>query len=278
MKLKLLVTGLVGLVTIALLCFTIVLISQAAVPVEKVSTKNVTCDTDNPNFINDCVEGVSFQFNCVLWDCGLCFWGNDSCINYGVGMRTDCPTKYCTLKPKPDPPSDKRNYLYPVVGVLLALLCASMLYIVKLSRDARRYDRLADSRRRFLGAAEQFAEARRAHEEATRMMRDLAEAANVPIPPDYMSLQDDSIETARDHIVSPSPEESAQPPQQPPAATTRSARLSVAAHNRLTSFRRASQDLGTNVRNVYRPLNTRIRTRLNTMRRQFNRLDEEEET
>ncbi len=208
-------------------------------------------------------------------------------------MRTDCPTKYCTLKPKPVPPADKRTYLYPILAVLVALLCGALLYILKLSRDARRYDRLAESRRLFLGAAERFAEARRDNEEAHRMMRELAAAANLPMPQDYGLREDyeDSIQSDHDIEVSPpiprqvnqgdtahlTPES----PRQPPP---RIVRLSDGASDRLASMRRATERIGANMRNAYRPLNSRMRTRLHSLRRhsmfsgQFNRLDEEEET
>ncbi len=239
-------------------------------------SKNVTCDDpEDPNFVRVCRDIPTMNLDCFIWNCSICFWGNDSCMNFDVGPRSDCPTAVCTLEPKP--PSPKR-YQKIVVYVVISFLCCIVVglvsYVIKLSLENRRHRRSQQAARdRFLGAAEQLRNARTQNEATERALRELAAAANVPYPSPTSRPLDELEEIANmplSNRSSPTGDPVPVPPREvePPRPNTSRAR-------------RLFQSGRRNVQNMYQPLHDRMRTRAQLFRQsvsrrvQFARLREE---
>ncbi len=226
--------------------------------------KNVTCeDYDNPDLVRICHVQPSMKMDCVIWNCSICFWGNDSCYNFDVGPRTDCPTQVCILEPKPKPPPGPKPpiFVYPVLGILCAVLVGVLLYLVKLLRENRAYRRSRENNvRRFLDAGESFREARRMQEASERFLREVAAAANVPYPPpDNPEPQNELERLANEPAIQVAPSDQVNETQDPEENVSHPPR-------RFGGLRRAGENLATNLQSRYRPMRERWRTRFQLAR------------
>ncbi len=223
-------------------------------------TKNVTCeDPENPNLIRICHVQIAEKYDCVIWNCSICFWGNDSCYNFDVGPRTDCPTQVCVIEPKPTPtpPHIARFVLYPVIGILCVILVGLLLYLGKLVRENRAYRRAQENQtKRFLNAGEALRGARRDNEEAQRILRELAEAANVPLPVPQARPLNELEELANEEVEDPNAIQVADPEEQ-------EEELPPPSHSRhFGVIRSVGRSLANNIQNASRPIRQRMQTRL----------------
>lgn len=195
-RLKLTIATLLLLIALGLFCYIAAMQFLHQHGDERVSnrqTKNetslgsdVNCTRDDESFYRVCHEVMEVQVDCVLWDCDICFWNNDSCLNLDVGFRQECPTAVCTITPKPPPPVPPTptvgsKIAYAALGILLVSVIGLLIYICKLVLQRRRVTR-ANPERMFSQATDQLAAARQEQEETDRVIQHLAAAANVPIP------------------------------------------------------------------------------------------------
>ncbi len=239
--------------------------------------KNVTCDDyDNPDLIRVCHEQPTMKSDCFIWNCSICFWGNDSCYNFDVGPRTDCPTAICVLEPRPVPVGPNKAFIvYPIIGVLCLILVGVLLYLVKLLRENRAYRRARENNvQRFLNARESLQQARRDNERSQRIIEELAAAANVPVPSNDPPPLNELEQLANEPVLQEQPSASHTTEETRP-------RSASGSHARppLRRIRQAGRDLNTNFRNMYGSARQRLHTRFQLVRQsirhpQFSRLRE----
>ncbi len=231
------------------------------------TSENVTCEAEDPNFIRICHDVPTLNFNCFIWNCSICFWGNDSCMNFDVGPREDCPTAVCSLEPKP--PTTKSS-LKIIVCIVISCLCCVVIglvsYVVKLSLENRRYRRARRAEReRFFGAAEQFANARRQNEESAQILRDLAAAANIPLP-----TATERPLNELEQLANAPPSDDASPSELPSLSTTQPT-TEPQGPSTSSRARRIIQSGRQNIQSISRPITDRVRTRAQLLRQTLSR-------
>ena len=241
--------------------------------------ENVTCQSDSQNFNRLCHNEPEFKFDCVFWNCSICFWGNESCLNWDIGIRTDCPHAVCIRVPKPSPPpsSNKNKILIPIISILVAIALGLLLYVLKLHREMRAYRHWREERQRLITEApEHYQNARRNLEQFNRTIHDLAAAANIPVPPpDTFEAQPSELEQEADRSYSVSaPSNIPIPPPLPPAPCAQSPPLEGQSTNpRLVlirgreQLRRGRETLTVNLQEV----NSRMRHQFQSLRETIGR-------
>ncbi len=231
--------------------------------------QNVTCeDYNNPDLVRICHEQPTMQMDCVIWNCSICFWGNDSCYNFDVGPRTDCPTPICVLEPKPSPIGPKSSvFLYPILAILCSILLGVLLYLAKLVRENRAYRRSRENQvRRFLDAGESFREARRGNEESERILQELAAAANIPLPVADPPRPLNELERLANEPIEADSDEPPQSPQQNVPASASSGPSGPPPPRRFGRLRQTGHTFANNIQTRYQPFRQRMQTRFHLAR------------
>ncbi len=217
-----------------------------------------------------CYTIPEFQFECTWWNCSICNWGNDSCQNFDIGMRADCPTRICKDNPiPPSPPTPTHDkYFLPVLIFCLILIFLLVIYLTQLIiRDRRRrraMERRIDAHRRlFMEAPSRLEEARSSNEEAQQIIRELAAAANIPIPqfhpPASPPRNPDSI---LEHVEQ---ESEPTPSQAPPSSQGEPVQEQRTRRNARTRIRNFSQEM----RNRLPPLRANMQNRFTLFRQRL---------